>query len=382
MSIIQFDQHVDRSHTQSIRWDKYGPDVIPLWVADMDFRPPEAVIQALTKRVEHGVFGYTYASQQLKEVIVDYIHRTYHWKIAAEWISFLPSVVTGLHLSVRMLTEVGDHILIPHPAYHHFKDAVLGAKRDYSEYEMTLHNGRYILDVAQLERLVRPQTKLLMLCNPHNPGGTVFTKEELLAIGEFAKVHQLIMCSDEIHADLILDAGLQHHPIGSIGSDVHEYSFSLMSPNKTYNFPGLGLSWVICPNPEIQKKLMQDVHTLIPNPNLFAYEVTQAALEHGTDWHASLIDYLRKNRDMVYARINAIPGLSMEHLQATYLAWINCSAKGWVDPFENFLKAGVALSPGSQFGDQQFVRLNFGTTSRMLHLALERIENFVNHKLG
>ena len=374
MSILQFDQHVDRSHTQSIRWDKYGPDVIPLWVADMDFRPPEAVIQALTKRVEHGVFGYTYASQELKEVIVDYIHRMYHWKISPEWIAFLPSVVTGLHLSVRMLTQPGDHILIPHPAYHHFKDAVLGAIRDYSIYEMALHQGRYILDMAQLESLVRPQTKLLMLCNPHNPGGTVFTKEELLAIGEFAKAHQLMICSDEIHADLILDEGLQHHPIGSIGQGIENRSFSLMSLNKAYNFPGIGLSWVICQNPEIQKKLMQDVHTLIPNPNLFAYDVTQAAMEHGQEWHASLIAYLRKNRDTVHARINAIPGLSMAHLQATYLAWIDSSAMGWDNPFEAFLNAGVALYPGSQFGDQQFVRLNFGTTSKLLNLALGRIE--------
>ncbi len=374
MSIFQFDHVIDRSLTNSIRWDKYGPGVSPLWVADMDFQPPEAVIQALKNRVEHGIFGYTYASPKLKEVIVDYVQRMYHWKIQPEWISFLPSVVTGLHLSVRMLTDVGDHLLIPHPAYHHFKDAALGAQRDFSAYDMHLRNGRYTFDISQLESLVRPQTKLIMLCNPHNPGGCVFTKPELETIAQFAKKHQLLICSDEIHADLILDEGIVHHPIGSIGQGVEQFSFSLMSLNKAYNFPGMGMSWLICPHPEIQKKIMKDVHTLIPNPNLFAYDVTQAAMEHGQEWHSALIQYLRQNRDQVYQRINAIPGLSMAHLQATYLAWIDCSAMGWPDPYEEFLKAGVALSPGAQFGDQQFVRLNFGTSSKILDQALDRIE--------
>jgi len=369
-----FDQVVDRTHSNSIRWDKYGPGVIPLWVADMDFRSPECVVQALSKRIDHGIYGYTYASQSLKESIQEYVKRGYGWHIETSWIHFLPSVVTALHLSVRMLTNAGDHVLIPGPSYHHFHDSVIGAERDYSVYNIHLENGRATFSLPQLESLVKPNTRLLMLCNPHNPGGTVFTKEELSALAQFAKAHQLIICSDEIHADLILDEGLQHIPMGSIGGGVEERSFSLMSLNKTFNFPGLGLAWVICPNPQLSQQLLKDLHTLIPNPNLLSYVATQAAMEQGQEWHQALIQYLRSNRDYIEQRIQTIPGLSMHHLQATYLAWIDASKLNWNNPFEQFLKAGLALSPGSQFGDTQFVRLNFGTQRSLLEKALDRIE--------
>ena len=369
-----FDQIINRKHSDSIRWDKYGPEVIPLWVADMDFQSPECVVRALRQRIDHGVYGYTYASQSLKESIQGYIKRQYNWDIETSWIHFLPSLVTGLHLSVRMLTDVGDHVLIPGPAYHHFQDAVIGAGRDYSIYNLPLQEGRSTFSISQLESLVKPNTRLLMLCNPHNPGGTVFTKVELSSLAQFAKQHQLIICSDEILADLILDEGLQHIPIGSIGGGVEERSFSLMSLNKTFNFPGLGLAWVICPNPQLSQQLLKDLHTLIPSPNLLSYVATQAAIEHGQAWHQVLIQYLRANRDCVNQRIQSITGLSMNHLQATYLAWIDASQLHWDNPFEQFLKAGVALSPGSQFGNAQFVRLNFGTQRALLEKALDRIE--------
>jgi aminotransferase/cystathionine beta-lyase len=369
-----FDQVIDRTHSDSIRWDKYGPDVIPLWVADMDFQSPECVVQALHKRIDHGVYGYTYASQSLKESIQEYVNRRYGWRIETAWIHFLPSVVTALHLSVRMLTQPGDHVLIPGPAYHHFQDAVIGAGRDYSIYDIRLQEGRATFSTAQLESLVKPNTRLLMLCNPHNPGGTVFTKEELSTLAQFAKEHQIIICSDEIHADLILDEGLQHIPMGSIGEGIEEQSFSLMSLNKTFNYPGLGLAWVICPNLQLSQQLLKDLHSLIPNPNLLSYVATQAAIEHGQEWHQALIQYLRTNRDYVQRRIDTITGLSMHHLQATYLAWIDASHLHWDNPYEHFLKAGVALSPGSQFGDNQFVRFNFGTQRTLLEKALDRIE--------
>lgn len=379
MPTAVFDTSIDRAHTQSMRWDKYGPDVIPLWVADMDFPAPECVLQALKKRIDHGVFGYTYASAALKESIVNYVQQRYNWRIEPAWIHFLPSVVTGLHLAVRTLTQVNDHVLIPSPAYHHFKNAVEAAGRDYSAYQLQLQNGRASFSLAQLASLVRPNTRLLMLCNPHNPGGTVFTRQELSQLAEFAKEHQLVICSDEIHADLILDEGVQHIPFGSLSEDAARQSFSLMSLNKTFNFPGVGLAWVICSNPQISTPLMRDVHGLIAAPNLLAYEVTQAALQSGHEWHAALLQYLRNNRDHVFARINAMPGLSMAHLQATYLAWIDASQKNWSSPFETFLQAGVALSPGTQFGDPQFVRLNFGTTRALLDQALDRIAVACNH---
>jgi len=379
MSKSSFDHLIDRAHTHSIRWDKYGPSVIPLWVADMDFKVPDCVLKALHQRIDHGILGYTYAGPRLKECIVEYVKRRFNWAIEPSCIHFLPSVVTGLHLSVRNLTQANEHVLIPGPAYHHFKDAVEGANRQYSIFDIQLKDGRPTYSIEQLESLVRPNTRLLMLCNPHNPGGTVFTQAELTDLAKFAKKNNIIICSDEIHADLILDQGISHHPMGSIGDDVQDISYSLMSLNKVFNFPGLGMSWMICSNQDISSKILKDSQTLIPHPNLLAYEATQAAIEGGQEWHSELIQYLRKNRDDVFQRINSIPGLSMAHLQATYLAWIDVSQKNWDSPFDQFLKAGVAVSPGSQFGNSQFVRLNFGTQNSLLHQALDRIESVCKH---
>jgi cysteine-S-conjugate beta-lyase len=377
MPTYSFDQAIDRFHTQSIRWDKYGPEVIPLWVADMDFRPPPSVVQALQQRIEHGVFGYTYASESLKTAIVEYIQKRYDWPIDPQWLAFLPSVVTGLHLSVRNLTQEGDHILIPQPAYHHFKDSVAKLTREYSTYDMLLEDGRYIFSMSQLEALVQPNTRLLMICNPHNPGGTVFTADELTQLAKFAKKHELLICSDEIHADLILDADLKHVPLGSIGArddDIQTRGFSLMSLNKAYNFPGIGMAWLVCPNRQLRERLTKDLNDLIPHPQLFAYSATQAALDDGQEWLAQLLDYLRANRNLVQQRIEHMPGLQMAHLSATYLAWIDARNLGVKSPFTFFLKAGVALSPGEQFGDAQYVRLNFGTQRHILEQALDRME--------
>jgi aminotransferase/cystathionine beta-lyase len=374
MSKISFDHVIDRTNTQSIRWDKYGPEVIPLWVADMDFSPPESVIEALQDRIHHGVFGYTHAGKALKIVIQKHIQQVYGWRVESDWIEFLPSVVTGLHLSVRNLTDSTDHVLIPHPSYHHFKDAVVSGYREYSEYDMGLQNGRYIFDIKQLESLVKPNTRLLMICNPHNPGGTVYNREELESLAAFAKKHQIIISSDEIHADLILDPQVRHLPIGSIDQEIAQNSFSLMSLNKAYNFPGIGLAWMVCPNPRIRESLLKDINTLIPHPNLFAYVATKAALEGGSDWHQELINHLRSNHQYLLNRINSMPGLSMEPLQATYLAWIDARGLERENPFEDFLKGGVALSPGQQFGESQYVRLNFGTTRQLLEKALDRME--------
>ena len=375
MAAYDFDLRIDRTHTNSVRWDKYGSSVIPLWVADMDFKAPESVLNALRKRIDHGILGYTYASDRLKDSIVGYVKNRFNWDIQASWIHFLPSVVTGLHLSIRHLTQASDHVLIPGPSYHHFKDSVDHAGRQYSIFDITLKDGRPTYSMRQLESLVRPNTRLLMLCNPHNPGGTVFTQLELLELARFAKKNKIIICSDEIHADLILDSDLKHHPIGSVGDEFKDMSYSLMSLNKVFNVPGLGLAWMVCPNHDLSSKLLSDSQTLIPHPNLLAYEATQAAIEQGQEWHTDLIQYLRKNRDDVFQRVNRFPGVSMAHLQATYLAWIDVSKKNWESPFDQFLKAGVAVSPGSQFGNSQCVRLNFGTQNTLLHQALDRMES-------
>ena len=367
-----FDQLIDRSQTQSVRWSSHPKEVIPLWVADMDFACPPCIQDALHQRIEHGIYGYTKASEHLREAIIAYLQRRYQWQILPEWLIFLPSVVTGLYLIPSLFLETYEQALIPSPAYHHFQMGLEQSTRSFVKYHFTAQSGRWAIDFEELETLVTSQTKLLMLCNPHNPGGTVFHKDELEKLGSFAVRNNLMICSDEIHADLILDTDKSHLPIASLTREIGERTITLMSLNKAFNFPGIGLAWAVVPNQAMRQKIQQPLHGLIPSPNLLAYEATLAAISAGQTWHTELLNYLRNNRDYVMQRINRLPGLKTLHLEATYLAWIDAS--GIDDPYQRMLDAGVALSPGAQFGAPQFLRLNFGTPMSRLKEALDRIE--------
>jgi len=372
----RFDQIISRHHTNSVRWDKYPVEVIPLWVADMDFAVPECVTEALEKRIKHPVYGYTYASEEFKETIQDYLLNRYDYTIQKDWLVFIPSVVSGLHMAARNLLKSGEHALIPAPAYHHFKMALEGANQAFSCYPYVLQNKRWKIDLDALKKLILPNTRLLMLCNPHNPGGTVLTTDEITQINAIAREHQLILCSDEIHADLILDPEKVHLPIGKnmvADEAVLRSTISLMSLNKTFNFPGIGLGWAVIPNANLRKQFARDLYTLIPGPNALAYEVSLAAMQGGAAWHAELIDYLRQNRQLVQHWVAAYPHLQMAELEATYLAWIDASNLHSKDLTQDFLNAGVAISPGQQFGSNDFFRLNFGTNRAVLKQALERM---------
>lgn len=367
-----FDQFLSRAHTNSIRWDKYPKDVIPLWVADMDFAVPQCVTDAIIHRTKHPIYGYTHVSEDFKSAIQKYLLEQYHYEINPDWLVFLPSVVSGLHMCARNLMQSGDHALIPRPAYHHFQMALEGAQHAFSHYSMHLRAGRLTIDFDELKGLVRNNTKLLFICNPHNPGGTVFTKDELEELVRFAKAHRLIICSDEIHADLILDADKHHYPLGKVDSEFTG-GVSLMSLNKTFNFPGIGLGWAIIQDPAIRSRFARDLYTLIPGPHLMAFEVSHAVLKEGRQWHQELIAYLRNNRVIVSHWVQSHSQLTMADLEATYLAWINAKELKNRDLYKDFLKVGVAISPGSQFGSPEYFRLNFGTSAEMLKKALERM---------
>lgn len=372
----RFDQVISRHQTHSVRWDKYPSEVIPLWVADMDFAVPECVTAALEKRIQHPIYGYTYASEELKEAIQEHLFKRYQYVIQKDWLVFIPSVVSGLHMTARNLMQPGEHALIPGPAYHHFKMALEGAQHAFSTYPYILQNNRWQIDLVTLKQLIQPNTRLLMLCNPHNPGGTVMSASEIADIYALAREHQLIICSDEIHADLILDPQKMHVPIGQ-GLDADEatasLTISLMSLNKTFNFPGIGLGWAVIPNRNLRQQFAKDLHTLIPGPNALAFEVSLAAIQGGQAWHLELLAYLRQNRTLVQDWVRAQPLLQMAELEATYLAWIDASAVGSMHLMQDFLNAGVAISPGQQFGSNDFFRLNFGTSQAVLKEALERM---------
>ena len=376
---FDFDTPVNRSRTWSLRWDKYaGRDVIPLWVADTDFRAPPAVLEAMRKRPEHGVLGYTSAPEELRQVIVERMARLHGWRIEPNWLVFLPGVVPGLHLAARRLVQAGGHLLVPTPIYHHFKRAAELAPCEHTDVPLVLSGGRWVFDEECLAASVRPESRLLYLCNPQNPGGTIFTRAELERLADFALRHDLVICSDEIHSDILLDPGKPHVPIASLSPGISRRTVTLNSPNKAFNFPGAGCAWAIVEDEALRRAFSRDHHATVHDASVFGYIGAIAAYRDSDDWLAAQLDYLRANSDLVESSVTRMDGLAMAHVEATYLAWIDCSGLPVADAHALFLEHGVALSPGAQFGAPRFVRLNFGTQRARLAAALERMASAVS----
>ena len=368
---FDFDTPVERAGTWSTRWDRYaGRDVIPLWVADSDFRTPPAVLEALRARVEHGVFGYTAPPAALTEAIVERLERRYRWRIQPSWIVFIAGVVPGLHLAARKLVPAGGHVLVPTPVYQHLKRAAELAPRASSDVPLVLERGRWVFDWEALRR----KADLVFLCNPQNPGGTVFRREELTRFAELTG--EAVIVSDEIHCDLVLDRDLQHVPIASLAPEVSRRTVTLMSASKTFNFPAGGCAWAVIEDAALRRAFAADINAhVLPSASVFGYEATLAAFRHGDAWLEAQLDYLRGNRDLVERSLE----LPAAHVEATYLAWIDCSGLK-ADAHALFLENGVALSPGSQFGDARFVRLNFATQRARLGEALRRMRAAVERR--
>jgi putative C-S lyase len=365
---FDFDTPVERAGTWSTRWERHaGEDVIPLWVADTDFRAAPAILQALAARVEHGVFGYSTPPPELRAAIVERMQRLYRWRIDPSWIVFIPGVVPGLHLAARKLVPPGGRALIPRPVYHHFKRAMEFAPRAFSEIPLVLERGRWVFD-GDVLRASLARANAFFLCNPQNPGGTVFRRGELEQLAELTR--DLVIVSDEIHCDLILEQGLRHVPIASLAPEVSRRSVTLMSANKTFNIPAAGCGWAIIEDPKLRAAFSSDVAAhVVGSPSVFGLAATLAALTRCDEWLAAQCDYLRGNRDFLENSI----GLPMARVEATYLAWIDCSSLE--DAAKRFLRKGVAVSPGTQFGEPGFIRLNFGTQRKRLEEAIRRISS-------
>jgi cysteine-S-conjugate beta-lyase len=375
--VFDFDTPTNRLATDSIRWDSFdSKEVLPLWVADMDFKSPPCVIEAVSNRVQQGIYGYTHSPHQMNAMIADYLQEQYQWQVNPDWIVILPSVVSGLYTTVQQLTNNDESVLVPNPIYHHLRLACSSANRQFQEMSLELKDGRWVLPPRnELSNLISDKTTLALFCNPQNPGSTVFTREELKEFGNFCLENHLWICSDEIHAGLVLDENKKHIPLASISKDISEKTITLMSLNKTFNFPGIGLAWAVAENPVLRKAIQAGLHQTIAPPSLLAYTATIAAIKEGEPWRQELIQYLRGNRDLVREKIKSIDGLSICKMEGSYLAWIDCSKLHHDNPYQLFLDHGLATSPGSQFNREQFVRLNFGTQKSRLEQALNIIEH-------
>ncbi|MBU3605051.1 MalY/PatB family protein [Polynucleobacter sp. AP-Kaivos-20-H2] len=372
---FDFDTPTNRLKTDSIRWDiTHSKEVLPLWVADMDFKSPPCVIQALNDRVQQGIYGYTHSPNQMNRMIADYLQEQYQWTIDPDWIVILPSVVSGLYTVVQQLTSKDDGVLVPNPVYHHLRLACTTANRSLQEMPLVLKEGRWVLPSDLFSEIVSAKTKLALFCNPQNPGSTVYTRDELKEFGNFCVQNDLWICSDEIHAGLVLAEDRKHIPLASISKEISGRTVTLMSLNKTFNFPGIGLAWAIAENPELRKAMQVGLHQTIAPPSLLAYTATMVAMKEGEPWRKALIEYLRKNRALIQERIDSIARLSLDKMEGSYLAWIDCTELKNQNPYQLLLDAGLATSPGSQFGRDQFVRLNFGTQRSRLNNALDIIQ--------
>lgn len=376
--MTDFNTFIDRSKTDSVKWRKYlNRDIIPMWVADMDFPSPPAVIDALHQRVEHGVFGYGMPGSSLTDAIVSYHHRSFDWHVEPKWIIWLPGLVTGLNVACRSTGSVGDTVLTIVPVYPPFLTAPKFSQRKLKTTRLYFADDKWQLDFENLDDAIDVSTKLFLLCNPHNPTGRVFTKQELLQLAHFCLKHDVIICSDEIHCDLVLDADCRHIPMASLSPEIARRTITLMAPSKTYNIPGLNCSYAVVPDDSLRRKFKQAMAGIVPHVNVLGMVAAQAAYEHGQSWLDSLIDYLRNNRDLVYQAINQINGLVMGPVQATYLAWIDTRRLEIPYPAQWFENAGVGLSNGKEFDGSGFVRLNFGCSRNLLTQALERISKAV-----
>lgn len=372
---FDFDTPVDRRKSGSTKWDKYeGLDVIPLWLADMDFLSPPAVIKALHKRVEHGIFGYTHATEELITAVCDSIFKDYGWSIKPEWIVWLPGLVTGLNVTCRAIGEDGDDILTAVPVYPPFLTAPGYSRRNLKTVNLMEKDGLWTFDFDALEASITNRTRLFILCSPHNPVGRIFTRKELLTLSSICERHNLIICSDEIHCGLLLDRGKPHIPTAMLDPEIAKRTITLMAPSKTYNLPGLGCAFAIISDPQLRKNFIAPMARIVPHVNTFGYTAALAAYTECGEWHRALLEYLRSSRDIVETAIKEIKGLSMGHVEATYLAWISTHEAGLNDPADFFERAGLGLNDGRDFGGPGFVRLNFGCPKSTLNKALDRLK--------
>ncbi len=383
--MYNFDKTIDRKNTFSDKWDKYkGKDIIPMWVADSDFETAPEIIKALQQRVAHGVFGYTtQPTAGVQDAIVNHLKSHYNWQIKSEWIVPLPSLVRGLALSCAAAGVEGDTVIVPGTIYPPFKYVTDSTKRQRITIPMQLETNtkgfeRWVLDFEVLEASITPESKMLLFCNPHNPAGTVYTEDELNRLHAICKQHDLLICSDEIHCDLLLEEGLKHTPIARLNNDAEQRSITLMAASKTFNVAGLGFGFAIIANDDLRGKFKAIVRQTMPDINVLAQVATEAAFNHGEDWRLQQIEYLRDNRDYLMKEINSIEGMKMYPLEATFLAWIDISELQLENVDSFFENAGVGISAGINFGDNNFIRLNFACRRSLLVEAVTLIKTAVN----
>lgn len=380
--IYDFNKLEDRRDSDSIKWNLYDEDVIPMWVADMDFRSPEPVIRVLRERVENGVFGYPggVVDAPVRQLIVERMASLYDWHILPEDLAFLPGVVTGFNLACHAFASARGGLLIQTPVYPPIVEAAERTGCSRQQMQLTrVKDGSYEVDWELFESSIIRETRLFILNNPHNPVGKVFRREELASVAEICLQNGIVICSDEIHSDLIFE-GHHHIPIASLDAEVADTTITLIAPSKTYNLAGLQCSMAIIQNAELREQYLNAKKGLVGWVNLMGFTAGYAAYKYGDEWLTQLLKYLQENRDLLYEFVNKnLPGISMCKPGGTYLAWLDCHGAGLQENAHQFFlhKAKVAMNDGLTFGEggEGFVRLNFGCPRSVLIESLTRMQD-------
>ncbi len=383
---FDFDHAPERAGTDSQKWQKYaGRDVLPMWVADMDFVSPPAIMEALKRRVEHGIFGYARPVKSTVEAVVERFRDRHGWAIDPAWIVWLPGLVVGLNVTAQAFAQPGEEVLTLTPVYPPFLTAPKNSGRVAVQVPFVAGAGgdAWEIDWDALERAVTPRTKLFFLCNPHNPLARVWRRAELERLAEFCVRHDLVLCSDEIHCDLVLDPTLPHVCTATLGAEIARRTITLVAPSKTFNVPGLGTSLAIIPDAALRARFVRATAGIVAEVTSLGFTACEAAYREGEPWRRELIEYLRGNRDVVLDFVaRELPGVKIEApIEATYLAWMNVSALKLADPIAHFETHGVGLSDGAFFASPKgrHVRLNFGCARSTLREALQRMQRAVQH---
>ena len=374
-NMTDFDTVISRTDTSSLKWDLYrGTDVLPFWVADMDFCVAPAIQKALEERIAHPIYGYTLAPDGLSEAVIDHLKSEYDWAVDPSWIVWLPGVVTGLAVSCRAFCPDAHQIVVNPPIYHHFFDSHEVARQEVVRVPLTRQDNRWTYDLEAMRAAFNDKTSLMMMCSPHNPTGTVFRPDELKALAQLCKEHNVVMVSDEIHCDLVIDEHARHHPTASVCTDMADRMITLMSGSKTWNIAGLNCSFAIISNETLRNEFRQSAQSIVPGVPPLAYVATEAAYRDGQDWRTQLLRYLAGNFQYLKDTLGTTKGLSVEPIQATYLAWIDASGLELDDTKGFFEQHGVGLSSGEQFGQAQYVRMNFACPRATLEKGVRRMQ--------
>lgn len=390
MKQYNFDEAINRKGTNCVKVDMLeeyfgNANLTPLWVADMDFRTPGFIIDAIKKRCTHEIFGYTFATDDYYNSIINWVKQQYGWEIKREWLSYIPGIVKGIAFTIDCFTQPGDKIIIQPPVYHPFRLVPEGMGRTIVNNPLKLTNGKYEMDFEQLETIIDSKCKLLILSNPHNPGGIVWTKEALIKLAEICSKHKILLISDEIHAEMVYPE-YQHHPFATVSETAASHSITFMAPSKTFNIAGIVSSYAIIPDDTIREQFYSFLEAReLKDGTIFAYEATKAAYTYGSEWKKQMLSYIANNVDFVAGFIEKhIPGIKVHKPQASFLVWLDCNGLKLKQEelVSLFLKAGLALNDGTMFGPggEGHMRLNIGCPQSILRQSLNALKKVIDEK--